>query len=75
MNIATETLFSVARAHQVNLIDLKRKSSLIWKDTRKLMSMNLAFYHSNEYDNDGIIRQNNNVTVSYDEGTLPPQSI
>lgn len=37
------------------------------------MSMNLAFYHSSEYDNDGIIRQNNNVTVSYDEGTLLPQ--
>lgn len=32
------------------------------------MSTNLAFCHSSEYDNNGIIRQNN-VTVSYDEGT------
>jgi hypothetical protein len=38
--------------------------------------MNLAFCHSSEYDNDGIIRQNDNVTVSCNEGnTSAPQNL
>lgn len=53
----------------------KKKLCALEKHSRKLMSMSLAFCHSSEYDNDGFIRQNNKVIVSYDEGTLLPQRI
>lgn len=53
------------------------KEETLWfgKTQQKIDEHKCGICHSSEYDNDGIIRQNNNVTVSYDEGTLLLQKI